>query len=94
LELEAHLVRHAEHPEHLVEHRHDKRAAADAEQPGEDAGDDAGDDDQPRQQQQFAHRFAEYHHRLRSLQVTPAAAKLALYFNLLLILSTEKVSPA
>ena len=33
--LHAHRVGHAEHAEHLVEHRHDDGAAADAEQAGE-----------------------------------------------------------
>ena len=43
--LHAHVFRHAEHAKHLVEHRHDDRAAADAEQAGEHAGDDAADED-------------------------------------------------
>ena len=48
------VVGHAEHAEHLVEHRHDDRAAADAEQAGEQSGDDAADDDGQREPEQLA----------------------------------------
>ena len=93
-ELEAHLVRHAEHAEHLVEDRNDEGAAADAEQPGQDAGDDAGDDDQGGEQQQLAHRHAKHHFRLRRSPPAGAADTwLSLYFNYLLIHSTERVEP-
>ena len=43
--LHAHLLRHADPAEDLVEHRHDDAAGANAEQAGEDAGDDAAGDD-------------------------------------------------
>ena len=49
--LEDHRFRYAEDLEHLVEHRHDQRAAADAEQAGQDTGDKAAGDDQGSKQQ-------------------------------------------
>ena len=39
-------------PKHLIEHRHDDRAAADAEHSGQQTGDDAGDDDGQRKPEQ------------------------------------------
>ena len=58
-QLHAHLVRHAENAEHLVEHRHDDGAAADAEQAGQKAGHDAADDDRGRQPEKLADRDSE-----------------------------------
>ena len=46
--------------EDFVEHRHDDRAAADAEQTGEQAGDDAADDDRGREHGELAERDAEH----------------------------------
>jgi len=51
--LHAHLVGHAEHAKDFVEHRHDHRAAADAEQSGENPGDDAGGDHRRGKLRQF-----------------------------------------
>ena len=48
-ELHAHVLGHAERAEHLVQHRHDDAAAADAEQAGEKPGDDATADDRKRE---------------------------------------------
>ena len=59
--LHAHRVGHVEDAEHLVEHRHDDRAAADAEQAGEQSGNDAADDDGQREPEQLAQRNAENH---------------------------------
>ena len=42
------VVRHVEHAEYFVEHRHDDAAAADAEQAGQQSGDDAADQNQQR----------------------------------------------
>ena len=60
-ELHAHLLGHAERAEDLVEHRHDERAAADAEQAGENPRDDAADDDREREPDEFADRHTEDH---------------------------------
>ena len=43
--LHVHRFRHAEDAKHFVQHRHNNRAAADAEQAGKQSGDDTADDD-------------------------------------------------
>src|SRR5262245_3709384 len=73
-QLEADLVRHAEHPEHFVKHGNDERAAADSEKAGENAGDESGDDDQRRKQQELAHGDAQDHGLLRRIVSDQAAA--------------------
>jgi len=59
--LHAHRVGHVEDAEHLIEHRHDDRSAADAEQTGEQSGNNAADDDGQREPEQLGQRNAENH---------------------------------
>lgn len=60
--MHAHAVVDFEKPEHLVEDRHQHRAAADAEHPRHQPGDEAGDGDYRGETGQFARRHLHPRH--------------------------------
>ncbi len=59
-QLHAHVFRHIERAEHLVQHRHDDGAAADAEQAGKDADQNAGARDPECEQSDLADRISQH----------------------------------
>src|SRR5262245_19135374 len=75
-QLEANLVRHAEHAEDFVQNRNNERAAADSEKPRENARDESGDNDQSREQQELAHGHTQDHILLRRQRRMDQAAAL------------------
>jgi hypothetical protein len=70
--LHTHVFRHAEHAKALVEHRHDHRAPADAEQTGENTGNHAADEEREHQPEDFVQTDAEKHSRVYSVIPGPS----------------------